>query len=1650
MNLPLVHPFSLSFLLALFLIQCPASAADPKNLRPIGVAKVDVTPAFPIRLTGYAVRKSPSEGIEQKLWAKALAIGSDRERPAVLITLDNCGIADETYREVAKRLRKHGIKQDRFTIACSHTHSGPVTKSWAPNIFVQDLPANQQATIDGYTRELTDKLEQVVIAALRDRRPGYLSWSQGAVSFARNRRVVHGHTAVFGDNASAPVDHSLPVLKATGADGRIRALVANYACHCTTLGGEFNHVCGDWAGYAQEAIERDSPGAVALITIGCGADANPSPRGGADFGLALAKRHGASIASEVKRLLMLNFTPLAGKLRTEFKEIALPFGAHFTRDQWLARSTNSGIVGYHARKWLARLDRGEKLPAGLYYPVTAWHFGDDLAMVFLPGEVVVDYAQRLKRELEAARLWVTAYANYVPCYIPSRRILTEGGYEAEDSLWYYDRPARISTNAEDLIIRTVRGLLPKAFRADPTTAEFPAPKNPEQALETFRTKADLGIEIVASEPLVESPVAIDWDARGRLWVCEMFDYPTGLDLQYKAGGRIKILTDSNGDGRYDKATLFLAGLAFPTGVTPWRKGALICSAPNILYAEDTDGDDRADLVRTNFSGFATHNYQARVNGFTWGLDGWLHGSSGLFGGKITSHISGQVVDLSGRDFRIRPTTGEIEPVAGISQMGRVRDDFDNWFGNDNSTLLWHFPLPDHYARRNPRVTYPEPRVNVAADARNYTASKGAGPHTDPKNQSLRASGAPANPNLLFPISRTLERFNDPDSANHVTGACGPEIYRDELLEPDYYGNAFICEPVHNLIRRLVVEPNGVTFHGRRAADEQKNEFLASTDNWFRPVQARTGPDGALWIVDMYRFVIEHPRWIPTNRLAQLDVRAGADKGRIYRIYPIQATLRPIRDLTKLSPPQLVQMLETPNGPARDLIHRELLDRGSASTSALPLIRRLAGDDETAAAIRVQALHLLDQLGDLTTDLLLTALTNDAPALRCAAGQLCERALGQDGLSNSPSGKALALALVKLASDEDPRARFQVALSAGSWREGVSADLMVPLIKSGIEDAWFRAALLSSAAENAGQMLDLVLSTPVGSDAVRLVEGFSRSLTAQDRLPLFRALARVTSDQGAFAELDDPLRLETLAILLETFKRTDLNWRQLSESSEVESLFKNAVPKLRPHPPEEFMEIARRIVTGDSVDQRRAKAAVRLLCHQPDKLEEDIRLLAEMAGKAGSSDLRQACLARLRERAEPWVATVMLSHWLTYPPQVRESLISVLLSRAAWTEALLRSISRDGLISKAEVSMHHRERLLKHERPDIRERAAKLFGPATSSNRAKLVATFQPAADLLGIPERGSAAFEKNCASCHAFRGRGHEVGPNLIEFTGKSAQDFLVAILDPNAAINPNFIAYNIEVKDGRSLTGIVRGETASSLTLVQGGGVRETIPRAEISEIRASQVSLMPENLEQAMTQQDIADLLAWLKRAGPAQFGRATAEQAAEARIDFAKRGGSALARLVSAAEQLPYPSWLGRLPLAHCRQTDGRSRLVWEAASAGRVSLGGAWQFRFPVAFGLRSQPEGKFQLSINGRQALQFDVTLDDAVWQSGDRTVVLRYEVMENNSEDSNGIATLEITDRKWVEQGKSVTIEVVGTAANSQRWFGVYLLEERKVAGNRN
>lgn len=419
----------------------------------VGVARVDITPAYPIRLSGYAARTTECEGVEQRISARALALGTDREGPIVLVSVEVTGLPGSVRDEVARRLQRRArIAPERLAICVTHTHAAPHVAGYLTNLFLGPLPADQQARIEQFSRELTDALEQVALAALKDRRAATLGLARTTCAFAANRRTPGG-----------PVDHEVPVLVATDRRGRVRALLATYACHCTTLVSDFNRISGDWAGYAQEFLERDHPGAIALVTIGCAGDANPAPRPG----LENARRHGQALATAVNEILRAPRTPVSGPVQCRMQVIPLAFEALPTRAEWEARVRDpkaSPYVIQHARGNLARLDRGDTLPTTLPYRIQTWAFGQDLGMVFLAGEVVVDYSLRLKQELDRSRLWIHAYANDVPCYIPSERVLREGGYEPETSMIYYDQPARLAPGLEDRIVAAVRELLPPTFQ----------------------------------------------------------------------------------------------------------------------------------------------------------------------------------------------------------------------------------------------------------------------------------------------------------------------------------------------------------------------------------------------------------------------------------------------------------------------------------------------------------------------------------------------------------------------------------------------------------------------------------------------------------------------------------------------------------------------------------------------------------------------------------------------------------------------------------------------------------------------------------------------------------------------------------------------------------------------------------------------------------------------------------------------------------------------------------------------------------------------------------------------------------------------------------------------------------------------------------
>jgi hypothetical protein len=418
----------------------------------IGRATADITPDYPVRLNGFGFRRTESEGVRQRIFAKALAIRAQNGEPILLLAADTLCVPDSLAERLAARLKERaGLPRERIAFTATHTHTAPMIHDVAPTIFGTPIPEEHQRRIHRYSREFEAALEKVALAALAEKTPARLSFAIGSAGFAANRRTKGG-----------PVDHDLPVLIVNGVDGKLLALWTNYACHCVTLSE--NRIGGDWAGYAQALIERDHPGAMAMVSIGCGADANPASGVTGDKA-DQAQAQGLEIAKECHRLLGGQQTSLVGDIGTAFRRIDLALAKLPTRDEWERRASEQTPAGYHARMNLARLDRGEKLTTKISYPIQTWTFGDRLAIVFLPGEVVVDYSTRLKRELDGRRLWINAYANACPGYIPSERVLKEGGYEGGGAMIYYDIPAPYAAGLEQPIIDAVRAQLVARFKA---------------------------------------------------------------------------------------------------------------------------------------------------------------------------------------------------------------------------------------------------------------------------------------------------------------------------------------------------------------------------------------------------------------------------------------------------------------------------------------------------------------------------------------------------------------------------------------------------------------------------------------------------------------------------------------------------------------------------------------------------------------------------------------------------------------------------------------------------------------------------------------------------------------------------------------------------------------------------------------------------------------------------------------------------------------------------------------------------------------------------------------------------------------------------------------------------------------------------------
>jgi putative membrane-bound dehydrogenase-like protein len=977
------------------------------------------------------------------------------------------------------------------------------------------------------------------------------------------------------------------------------------------------------------------------------------------------------------------------------------------------------------------------------------------------------------------------------------------------------------------------------------------PLSPQQELATFHfTAPSLAAELVAAEPDVVAPVAIAWDADGRLFVAEMTDYPSG-----PVSGRIRLLEDRDGDGRYERATVFAEQIAFPNGVLPWNGGLLVTAAPDILFFKDTNGDGHADERRVVLTGFAEGNQQLRVNGLYWGLDNWIYGANGRSDGEVrwTTELESsvnrqagkparqQAVSIRRRDFRFRPETKQFEAVAGHSQFGTAHDDWGNRFPVFNNIPIRHVVIEQRYLDRVPALAGTETVVPISA----------------PEDKGRVYYLAP--PTLLIP-----------QASDYFTSACGPTVYRGDALGAEYRGNFFVCEPVHNLIQRRRLVSQGATFVAERT--ESGREFLASTDSWFHPVFTATGPDGCLYVVDFYRKYVEHPAWVADELKTTVPWRTGEAHGRIWRIRPKNGKPRSAHpNLSRAKSRDLVKHLEQENGWWRDTAQRLLVER--QDRTVVPLLEKMARKSPSLHA-RLHALYTLDGLGALKLDQLTTALRDSDARIREHAIRLSEPFLavnsnrlassGRNSESDRGPDRRLAEArrgLSKRLEDTNPRVRLQLALTLGDIeaQAQVRAEALARLTETVSDDPWLGVAILSSMGSQPIALLTELLrqenprwrklEKDAEADFVRRIGALIGSSNAD--LKLMELYRRLGKDPGAINWVAE---LPLLAGLDEGIAQTgsDLLRRYSSDDWEDVEFFC-----------EHIADCALAMASSDDAPLRFRLPAIRILGHR--QLSDGGPVLVRLLTPPQPSEIqREAAKSIIARENDDEVATLALARWAHCTRLVRQQLLAGSTRSRSLGKALLDALENSA-IQLTEVDSATRQALEKTPRSDYRElkeRAQRLFRSAVSADREQVVKQFQPAVKMTGDRRQGAEIFARACISCHAMQGEGARVGPDLSGIATHSRETLLVDILDPSRQVPPDFVSYTLVIVEGETWTGLITAESSASVTLRQPNAPDTVIGRSRIKELKAEGKSLMPEGLEQGLTMQDMADLLSFLRQ--------------------------------------------------------------------------------------------------------------------------------------------------------------------------------------------
>ncbi|MBX2921682.1 MAG: c-type cytochrome [Chitinophagaceae bacterium] len=971
----------------------------------------------------------------------------------------------------------------------------------------------------------------------------------------------------------------------------------------------------------------------------------------------------------------------------------------------------------------------------------------------------------------------------------------------------------------------------------------------EDALATMQVAEGFKIEMIASEPLITSPVDMEIDEYGRMYVVEMHGYP----LDKSGSGNIIILSDSNSDGIMDKRTVFKEGLLLPTGILRWKKGLLVTDSPNIYYLEDSDGDGKADIMDTVLTGFALTNPQHNLNNPVYGLDNWVYAAHegvvksrdyvkefGDEGTEIYYPSKPDAVRLpqnaSGRSVRFRPDRLWLEELASRCQFGHTFDQWGHWFGSNNSNQGYQEIIAQRYLVRNPQL-----------------------PPTDPIQNMSDHLDAPE----VFPTTTNPDRQIFTDMGTMTSGSGLTAYLADDFPAP--YNNAtFIAEPVSNLVHVDMLRDSGVSYTASRVFPNK--EFFSSTDAWSRPVNMYVGPDGALYILDYYRRVIESPEWMSEEAINAGNLYDGIDRGRIYRVTTVdgkKADWMKGLNLGDASGDELVAELSNKNSWWRINAQRLLVDR--ADKNAVPALEKMVSGN--SAMGRLHALWTLEGIGALQPPLIKKALKDSVAGIRENVIKLAELHLKDD--------PALCSDLIALQHDKDIKVRFQLLLTLGSVSSAQVSEARNHLLFGDMENKWFQVAALSAFLLDAHALLNLMLAKykadvpAYGSMVQRLAEMIAAT---SDEPAVHQRIQNALVPRSAGERQSQTAMLKGLAQGLRNRK----NKLSVSESDQqllLKTFFDNPSDGLRKSALQ-FLRASK--ITDDALRSSAVTRAVSIVQDTtlPDSKRSDAidflafgnppeyqSMLQGLLTPQEQPVVKLAALRVLNQVPSTAVSEYLVEQWPGFTKEIRDAAVRVFMSDTARMRILITAMEQNK-IAASSVSFWTGIALMQVEDDKLRERARTVF--TKNAEEAKRIAKeYQAALDVKGDAEKGKAVYMQSCAVCHQVREQyGVAYGPDLGTIHNWKKEDILANILDPNLSIMAGYDLWEIELNNGETLQGIIMTETASAIMLKGMGNTEKVINRQEIKSLKSLSISAMPAGLEKNISKEQMADLIAFLKR--------------------------------------------------------------------------------------------------------------------------------------------------------------------------------------------